>query len=323
MTDYAAANYISDNARTEGEAKQFFEDLLAAVKEMPGGGAIAELTISSGVVTPTKALHSIDTQGNAAADDLDTIVQTNHPDGRLLIVRCEDASRVVTLKHLSGGTGQIRTATGDHIILDALGQYVGLVRCGTEWREVFRTGSGATVHAGDVIRAALTGSTPTMPAIDGRNLKQVGSYILLTDEKAAATHGGSSGAAGVWTTRDLNQEKHDIAGICTLAANQFSLPAGTYQIRASAPACKVYTHMIKLRNITDAADVLHGTSAFEQSGLANTRSEVSGQFTIAGTKTFEIQHAVHVYQVTYGFGYANYDVGQVETFTTVELWKVA
>jgi hypothetical protein len=37
MTALAAAGYISDNARTEGQLKQFLEDILAVIKEMPGG----------------------------------------------------------------------------------------------------------------------------------------------------------------------------------------------------------------------------------------------------------------------------------------------
>lgn len=62
----------------------------------------AELTISGGVVTRTQNVHRIDTEGDAASDDLDTI--SGGADGMLIIVRAENAARTVVLKD---GTGNL------------------------------------------------------------------------------------------------------------------------------------------------------------------------------------------------------------------------
>tara|TARA_B100000686_G_scaffold353795_1_gene460856 strand:- start:4357 stop:5427 length:1071 start_codon:yes stop_codon:yes gene_type:complete len=55
-----------------------------------------ELTISSGAVTVTGVSHTIDTESDAAADDLVTI--NGGADGQILTIRTENSSRVVTLK---------------------------------------------------------------------------------------------------------------------------------------------------------------------------------------------------------------------------------
>lgn len=70
-----------------------------------GGGAI---TIASGVVTPTRTRIALDTEGGAASDDLDTITATNIVDGTLLFLRTTSSSRDVVVRHLGGGTGNIR-----------------------------------------------------------------------------------------------------------------------------------------------------------------------------------------------------------------------
>jgi hypothetical protein len=73
--------------------------------------APTELTISGGVVTATQGLHRIDTEGDAASDDLDTITATY---AGLLMVRAENTARTVVLKD---GTGNLELG-GSDITLD-------------------------------------------------------------------------------------------------------------------------------------------------------------------------------------------------------------
>lgn len=58
--------------------------------------ATSELTIASGIVTATRTRHRIDTESDAASDDLDTI--NGGTDGDLLILQGANAARVVTVK---------------------------------------------------------------------------------------------------------------------------------------------------------------------------------------------------------------------------------
>jgi len=73
----------------------------------------SELTISSGVITPTASCHYVATEGGAGSDDIDTI--TAGSDGDLLVLRASSDSNTVVIKH---DTGNIITHTGSDISLD-------------------------------------------------------------------------------------------------------------------------------------------------------------------------------------------------------------
>jgi hypothetical protein len=146
-------------------------------------------------------------------------------------------------------------------------------------------------------------------------------YVLLRDVKSAGTSGGTF-TSGARRTRDLNQELVDTDNLCTLSSNQFTLPAGTYRIKAHAPAYKVNRHRISLRNISDSVDVVLGTSEFSHaSDNTVTRSFCFCQLTISASKTFEIQHQCQTTANTFGFG-VDSNFSEDEIYTIVEIWKV-
>lgn len=93
--------------------------------------APSELTIASGVVTAVKSSHKIDTQGNAASDDLDTI--NGGSEGCFLLIQPENDTRTVVVKN---GTGNIRTKSGADVSLDSYGDTMLLYFDGTNWLEV-------------------------------------------------------------------------------------------------------------------------------------------------------------------------------------------
>lgn len=144
-------------------------------------------------------------------------------------------------------------------------------------------------------------------------------YAKLSDTKTAGTGAGTF-TSGAWRTRTINTEDNDSAGIVSLSANQFILQAGTYRINARACAYQVDSHKSRLYNITDSTTTLVGTS--EVSGVvptyASTWSKIAGEFTIAGAKTFEIQHYC---SITGAFGNAS-NVGVNEIYLLCEIWKV-
>lgn len=145
-------------------------------------------------------------------------------------------------------------------------------------------------------------------------------YIKLSERQTAGTEGGTF-TAGDWRTRTLNTEDNDTKNICTLSANQFTLPAGTYHIRASAPAFRVSFHVARLQNITDTVTTLDGTSEATVTGTdVTTRSWLVGIFTIATDTVFEIQHRCTATRATEGFGKAN--GFSTEVYTVVEIFKL-
>ena len=70
--------------------------------------ASTELTIATGAVTATRSWHRIDTEADAASDDLDTI--NGGEAGMLLFIRAENTARSVVVKD---GTGNITLPGGD------------------------------------------------------------------------------------------------------------------------------------------------------------------------------------------------------------------
>lgn len=131
-------------------------------------------------------------------------------------------------------------------------------------------------------------SHPNWVAISGT---ATGIAAAVLRHKVSQGTGGGAFNDGSWRTRSLNEEL-DPSGIVTLAANQFTLAAGTYLIRAACPACKVNIHQARLRNITDGTTTLVGSSELsgDSATSASVPSRVEGTFTIAGAKTFELQH---------------------------------
>ena len=147
------------------------------------------------------------------------------------------------------------------------------------------------------------------------------SYAIICDQKAQDTHGGTF-TLGAWRIRDLNTEIADPDGIVSISSNQFTLQAGTYLVKASAPAFRVVRHQIKLYNATDSADIQLGTSETSHiSYHTQTRSFLSARFTLSGAKALEIHHSSSHSHNDSGFGLAA-EQG-VETYTQVEIYKEA
>lgn len=187
--------------------------------------------------------------------------------------------------------------------------------------------------------SAYTGSNEFYELVQGGNTRQgshallktyfdtlyapVVGYAKISDTKAANTNGGGL-TSGSFVTRTINTEDTDPDGIVSIASNQFTLQAGTYRIAARVPGYAVGRHKARLRNITDGADALLGTSQYGVSTVQaqQTDSVIVGQITIASAKTFEIQHRVETTNATNGGGVES-NFGVSEVYTVVELWKVA
>lgn len=147
-------------------------------------------------------------------------------------------------------------------------------------------------------------------------------YLEYRDEKAAGTDGGTF-TSGDWRTRTLNTEHADTGNNGSISSNQITLAAGTYiaDIRCPGRACSF--HQARLRNMTDNATTLVGTSMEQGTGSGQTSfSLITGRFTIAAQKVFEVQHRCGTTSNTTGFGSAN-NFGEVEVYTIARFWKVA
>lgn len=144
-------------------------------------------------------------------------------------------------------------------------------------------------------------------------------YVSLRDLKPSGTSGGGS-TADTWIRRDLNQEQADTLDICTLEANQFTLPAGTYRAMISCPAYRINEHQTRLYDATADATLLLGTSEYaDYDRLGHTRSVTAGRFTLPATHTLQVEHNCDRTTGTYGLGKAA--MRGDEIYTIAEFWR--
>ena len=188
-----------------------------------------------------------------------------------------------------------------------------------------------TPNGGDTIDGATTYALSSQYAFvfivsDGTNWQTIvksssattNAFLHLQDQKSSGTAGGTF-TSGAWQTRTLNTEVTDTIG-STLASNQFTLPAGTYYFEAICPTLNTNSSQARLQNITDAATTLLGVNCVTGT-TAGGFAFVNGQFTIGGTKTFELQNRCSTTRATDGFGYPS--SWGTEVYAEVRVWKVA
>jgi hypothetical protein len=149
-------------------------------------------------------------------------------------------------------------------------------------------------------------------------------YIKFSDERTKGVAGGTANAGintRVFNTTNVSQVAGSLVG-----TNAFSLPAGTYQCRISAPAYRVNQHQARLR-IQNGNILLYGTSEFADSGtIVTTRSLIEGQFTLAASSNLQVEHFVTSGNSVNGFGaFANAswtDDGAKEVYSVAEFWRL-
>ena len=166
----------------------------------------------------------------------------------------------------------------------------------------------------------LAADSVTAPKIGSKTFT---SYAIICDQKATNAAGGSS-STGSFNTRDLNTELADPDGIVSISSNQFTLQAGSYLIKASAPAFKAQRHQIIVQNITDSSVSIVGSCEYnDNSAQVQTRSFLAGRVTISAAKVFEIRHRIDNAEGTFGLGVeCNFDT-LASIYTIVEIFKEA
>lgn len=122
--------YVAHAYGTAAYMDTYVGDNLKFLKKNIALESAVELTISSGAVTKSQAYHSIDTEGDTAEDDLDTISGTS--EGNIIAIRAEHADRTVVLKN---GIGNL--ILGADIYLDDTDKHVMLISDGTNLHLLF------------------------------------------------------------------------------------------------------------------------------------------------------------------------------------------
>ena len=157
----------------------------------------------------------------------------------------------------------------------------------------------------------------------GAERRGLKTYAIICDQKTNSTDGGTF-TSGAHRTRDLNTKLYDPDGIVSISSNQFTLGAGSYLIRASAPAFLVNRHVARLTNVTDSSTVQEGAAAYSGSSSSGvSTSSIVARVTITASKAFEIRHRCQTDCTVNGFGVSASGNATVSIYTIVEIIKEA
>lgn len=256
---------------TEGEwLTLWVTALLAVLQEMPGGAAATQLTIAGGAIVPTRSAHSVETEGGAPSDDLQSIGLANHTDGRWLSIKPANDTHAIVVKHALGGDGQIVLASGADVTLSGVGAELILRRRGTDWVEMAHNpgtvarwrsflGLGALALAAtinnanwsgadlDVVNGGTGASTPSaarsnLGLVIGTNVAAhnalvaaIGALTMAADKIIYGTGAGTVGLATLTAAaRDLLDDNDAGAMLTTLGVK--SMATRDVTISTGAPS---------------------------------------------------------------------------------------
>ncbi len=175
-----------------------------------------------------------------------------------------------------------------------------------ELRTFTGTGGISVTTVGDTVQISGSGGPGEL------------SPIIIVETYIAGTNGGDF-TSGVWFKRNLNSIVYNASGAASLASGQITLTAGTYILEGHAQANACGKHMIRFQNVTDNTNVAYGTSENCNTFDITTTSKVDAVFTIASSKTFELQHQCSISKTSVGLGSASGFAP--ETYTAVKLFK--
>ncbi|MEO1200049.1 MAG: hypothetical protein AAFX39_12585 [Pseudomonadota bacterium] len=270
-----------------------------------------------------------------------TLWELNIYDGStdIVIATINPSTNVFSLPNGSVGLAALADmATDSFVGRDTAGSGAPEVLSATQARAILNVADGAQVNPTteelqDLVGAMVTGNTETGITVTYDDVTGTLDFVAdaggafedeflhVADLKGNGVAGGTF-TAGAWRTRDMGSELTNLISGASHAGNQITLPAGTYLALGWATGHRVDSHKTRLRNVTDGTDAITGTSEeASDTTFMTSRSMLSGRFTIASTKTFEIQHYCETTRATDGFGNES-GFGVNERYADIMIWKV-
>lgn len=161
---------------------------------------------------------------------------------------------------------------------------------------------------------------------DGTNIRVIwfSRPLLLHVREEQAKGVNAGGASAGNNTRALNTIVTDEIGITSVVGGEVrGVPAGTYRVRASAPALRANQHQLRLE--TDGGDkLILGTAAYDNanSSTAQSVSTLFGTITLAAADDLYLIHEVTLTSASFGLGVAA-DLEATEVYSELVLERIA
>jgi hypothetical protein len=144
----------------------------------------------------------------------------------------------------------------------------------------------------------------------------------IQHQEADGGNGGTT-VSTTWNVRPLNTELTTEISGASLASNQITLPAGTYEITALGNTFEASHCRMRLRDTTGSATLALGMTLFSSvPDNVNVMSSCRGRFTLTVTSVLELQQWTGAGVTTFGFGIASDDTDEVEVFTDVMIHRI-
>jgi hypothetical protein len=233
------------------------------------------------------------------------------------ITSTELASSAVTTAKIADATG-----TSDGVTLDKIRQLESMKTIGNV------TGSTAAPTQVDILDEDDMSSDSATSLATQQSIKayvdtfSLNGYVHVRDEKSSGSGGGTF-TSGAWQTRTLNTAASNTISGASLSSNQLTLPAGTYEISATAPYNKgngtsVTLHKMRLYDTTGASTLIEGSSHESPLDAMTQHAHLVGRFTLSTSSAIELQHYC---SFTGTFGEAT-SIGTKEVYAEMEVRKV-
>ena len=151
-----------------------------------------------------------------------------------------------------------------------------------------------------------------------------GEFVYARQEEAQGVGGGTF-TSGAFRTRVLNTLViNDIGAGVSLAANEITLPAGTWRCFCSLPSWLVTGNAGRLFNVTDGVVVPDIISATGQAASGANPSLMVGQFVLAASKVLRLEHECVNTVATSGMGlWTSQPSTQTSVYTEAVFLRVA
>jgi len=162
--------------------------------------------------------------------------------------------------------------------------------------------------------STITNKVGTLESLD------FSKFAHFADMKEYNVNGGS--ATTGWNIRVLNTEiENSIAG-CVLGSNVVTLPAGEYWVEAVSQHYYVGRCLIAIRDSSNANVLIMGYSDFVNTGDAGS-AVLSGRLSLQAQTGISLGHYCGTAKATDGLGIAHNISGQLNTFASLRIWRIA